>query len=172
MSKSATSRNHVSDSDDDNEPADYGTYANDMDINGADDLNEDHDAEDHGSPLPPSPRQERSPRRTSFAQIDQFDVMEDEQQDDESEGDPPETPSRVDKGKRKATLDDIQEEEAEAAEHEVEEGLNDAELSGSEQEPEPSPPPKKKLKFAQEKERPKKVPSSQSKKENRGGSIP
>ncbi|KAF9447428.1 hypothetical protein P691DRAFT_802498 [Macrolepiota fuliginosa MF-IS2] len=116
-----------------------------------------------------------SPRRKSFAQIDQDvdgqeDEQEEEQEDDEQEVDepedePPESPPRIDKGKRKARLDDIQEED-EAIEDEIAQGLNDIGQYDSEQEErEPTPPPKKKQK-RDEQERQRNT-SSKSKKENR-----
>lgn len=171
LSTSVTARNFEPDSDSDNEPADYGNYGDDMDVSGMENLNGDYGAED--SPPPPSPPQRSSPRRKSFAQIDQEmdGPDEDETEVDEPEEPPPESPPRMEKGKRKAHLEDIQEED-EAVEEEIAQGLNDVEQydSEGEEEREPSPPPKKKQKVA-EKDRPKKNTSSKSKKENWGESV-
>ncbi|KAJ3566820.1 hypothetical protein NP233_g6766 [Leucocoprinus birnbaumii] len=170
LSKSVTAQDSLPDSDSDNEPADYGDFDNTFDVTATTDMNGDLDQQD---PPPHSPTPQRSsPRRKSFAQIDQdFEGPEEdefqqaEEQEEEQEQEP--SPPRTDKGKRKAQLEDIEEEDAQI-EDEIAQDLHDFGNDQSEgEEREPSPPPKKKQKFADEPEKQKKPKPSKLKKENR-----
>lgn len=163
LSKPVLSRDFAFDSGSDNEPADYG---NDMDVSGVTEMNGNYDA-GNSPPSSQSPPQRSSPRRKSFTQIDEDP---DGQEEDELEQQPSESPPRMDKGKRKARLDDIQEEEEEV-EEEIAPDMNDVQDELSEAERETSPPPKKKQRVTEEeKEKQRKLRPSRSKKENRGGS--
>ncbi|KAF5358302.1 hypothetical protein D9756_001215 [Leucocoprinus leucothites] len=152
-----------SESDSDNEPADYGDHDNNFDVSGAADMNGDFGSQ---SPTP----QRSSPRRKSFAQIDQDldgqEEDEDQQEEDQQSEQQEDSPPRIDKGKRKARLEDIEEEEAQI-EDEIAQGLHDFENEQSEEEQAPSPPPKKKQRVVEEQEKQKKPKPSKSKKENR-----
>ncbi|KAF7778435.1 hypothetical protein Agabi119p4_2780 [Agaricus bisporus var. burnettii] len=162
LSKFTVFQDTLPDSDSDNEPADFGDYGNDMDVSGTTDMNGNFEAE--GS-LPPSPVQESSPRRKSFSQIDQ-DL--DNQEAGESEPPPSESPPRLDKGKRKAVLEDIQEgdedgeEDEEREENEIANGLDDLD-----DEPENNSSPASKKQRVREEEPAKKPRARRSKKENR-----
>jgi hypothetical protein len=132
-----------------------------MDMSGITDMNGDYGHQD--SPPPSPPPQRSSPRRKSFAQIDQdLDGPGDDEEQQEEEQQ--ESPPRTDKGKRKAHLEHIEEEEQ--IEDEIALGLNDFENEQSEEEEQArSPPPKKKQRVAEEPRKPK---PSKSMKENRG----
>jgi centromere protein C len=138
-----------------------------MDVSGMTDMNGNFEG---GSP-PPSPLQRSSPRRKSFAQIDQDLDNPESQGAGESEPPPSESPPGADKGKRKALLEDIQEEDEERGEDEEEEDEIAHGLDDIDGEPEfnSSLPSKKRVRVEEPAQKPR---ARRSKKENRSESCP
>lgn len=160
-----------SDTDSDNEPLDHGSN---FDVSGATDLNGDLGPQDP-PPRTPSPALRRSsPRRRSFAQIDQGFNSQEEEEEHRTEGQETEQsdePPKVVKEKRKIRLKDVEDEDLEV-EEEIAQGLHDLEIEQSEEEEQtPPPPPRKKQRIIEEQEKPKKNETRKQRKENRG-SIP
>lgn len=127
-----------------------------------------HDFDDYG----PQEALEATPRRTSFLQIDQEDV-EDEDAEMEDEALPVATPVKVNKGKQKVALDEEPVEEE--VEEEITRGLEDVQPESDQDmdeppEPEPVKPPRKKVKLPDE-NMPQVKSKTGSKKENRGASC-